>query len=243
MMLVFWLGRVEYTSCWRLQRELSDLRAEGRIGDVLLLLEHPPTITLGRSAKQTHLLASPDQLARMGVAVHAIDRGGDVTYHGPGQLVGYPVFHLADHRRDLHWFLRQIEEALIRALAALGVSGRRFPPHTGVWVADEKIAAIGVKISRWVSTHGFALNVHPDIRHFDLIVPCGIREYGVTSLNGVTGRSFTLENVIPPVVRAFAELFPSPRTDADLPPALLSGPSRSLLQSAAPVALKQPVEA
>lgn len=231
-MLALWLGRVEYMSCWRLQRELADLRAEGRIGDVLLLLEHPPTITLGRSAQQAHLLASPERLAQMGVAVHAIDRGGDVTYHGPGQLVGYPIVHLADHRKDLHWFLRQIEEALIRALAQLGVSGRRFPPHTGVWVEDEKIAAIGVKISRWVSTHGFALNVQPDLRHFDLIVPCGIREYGVTSLNAVTGHALTLKEVIPPVVRAFAQLFPSPRPDADLPLALLSEPSRGLLQSA-----------
>jgi lipoyl(octanoyl) transferase len=202
-----WLGRIEYAAAWQLQRDLAAMRAEEQIGDVLLLLEHPPTITLGRGADAAHLLASEERLARLGVTVHAIDRGGDVTYHGPGQLVGYPIFHLANHGRDLHRFLRQIEEALIRALAELGVCGRRFPPHTGVWVGEEKIAAIGIKVSRWVSTHGFALNVAPDLSHFDLIVPCGIRDHGVTSLSAAAGRSFTLPEVIPPVTRAFQACF------------------------------------
>src|SRR5579872_1439673 len=155
-MRAVWLGRVEYGACWQLQRELAALRGAGRIGDVLLLVEHPATITLGRGARPEHVLASSDRLVRLGVAVHAIDRGGDVTYHGPGQIVGYPITDLTNRGRDLHAFLRQIEEALILALCDFGVAARRFAPHTGIWVGDRKIAAIGIKVSRWISKIGRA---------------------------------------------------------------------------------------
>jgi lipoyl(octanoyl) transferase len=183
----FWLGQVEYTACWELQRELASARLEGVIDDILLLLEHPPTITLGRSFKATHLLATEDRLLTAGIALVDVDRGGDVTYHGPGQLVGYPIFDLKDHGQDLHLFLRNIEKVLIRSISRFGLSGRRFAPHTGVWVGDEKIAAIGIKVSKWISTHGFALNVDPEMSHFGHIVPCGIHEFGVTSMQALKG--------------------------------------------------------
>jgi len=231
-MRAFWLGRVEFAEVWQLQRELAALRAERRVGDTLLLLEHPPTITLGRGADSAHILASTDRLKRLGIAVHSIDRGGDVTYHGPGQLVGYPIFHLSDYCKDLHWYLRQLEETLILALAAFGVSARRFPPHTGVWIGEKKIAAIGIKVSRWVSTHGFALNVAPDRRHFDLIVPCGIRGYGVTSLTEVTRGSYRVFEVVPPVVAAFCHLFRSNDSACAIPIDSLSEESRKILDAA-----------
>jgi lipoyl(octanoyl) transferase len=227
-----WLGQVEYADCWDLQREMADLRVDGVIGDTLLLLEHPPTITLGRGADRANLLASPERLEQLGIAVHEIDRGGDITFHGPGQLVGYPIFNLAEHRKDLHWFLRQIEEALILALAEFGVEGRRFPPHTGVWIGDEKVAAIGIKVSRWVSTHGFAFNVSTSMEHFDLIVPCGIREYGVTSLSRAVGRMVTVEETLSPVIRGFNASFTFPDSPMDDYSEYLSEKSRRIFRAA-----------
>jgi lipoyl(octanoyl) transferase len=186
--LVMWLGTVEYSRACRLQDELADLRADEKIADTLLLLEHFPVITLGRRAIPNDILVSSTQLDQLGISVHESDRGGEITYHGPGQLVGYPIVDLKSHGRDLHRFLRELEGSLIDLLGGCGLKGRRFSPHTGVWIGDRKVAALGVKIRRWVSTHGFALNVDPDLSHFDLIVPCGIREHGVTSLRmeGVT---------------------------------------------------------
>lgn len=206
-MKIYWLGEVEYERAWRLQRELAALRTDRTTGDILLLLEHPPTITLGRGAKEEHILASRETLRERGIAVHAIDRGGDVTYHGRGQLVGYPIFHLGDHKKDIHWFIRQIEEAVILTLQEWGVRGERFPPHTGVWVGREKVAAIGIKVSRWVSTHGFALNVSADVRDFEVIVPCGIQHYSVTSLQRVLHRAISVEETLLPIARAFAGCF------------------------------------
>ena len=172
-----------------MQRALATARREERTPDLLLLVEHPPTFTIGRGGGAAHLLASPAELAALGARVHEVDRGGDITYHGPGQLVGYPILDLLGRGRDVHRYLRLLEEALIRALADLGVAAGRLPPHTGVWVGDEKVAAIGVKISRGVTLHGFALNVAPDLRHFEAIVPCGIRDKGVTSLERLLGRA------------------------------------------------------
>jgi lipoate-protein ligase B len=160
---------------------------EHRIPDTLLLLEHPPTITLGRGTKKEHLLISDVERQVHGVALVEVDRGGDITYHGPGQLVGYPIFDLTDHRKDLHWYLREIEACLIELLAEWNIVGSRFPPHTGVWVEEEKIAAIGIKAKGWVTMHGFALNVSPRLADFDWIVPCGIRDYGVTSMERILG--------------------------------------------------------
>src|SRR6266540_514534 len=182
-MIVQWLGSVEYLAAWRLQEEIAGLVAAGDLEDTLLLLEHPPTLTLGRGANERDLLATSSQLEGMGIAVHEVDRGGEITYHGPGQLVGYPIFDLNRSDRDLHKFLRLMEAAIIDVLSSFEIAASRFPPHTGVWVGDRKVAAIGIKVRRWITMHGFALNVAPDLSHFDLIVPCGIRDYGVTSLH------------------------------------------------------------
>lgn len=203
------LGRVEYDAALALQQQLVEERRAGRIGDTLLLLEHPPVITLGvkTRGRASNIVASPDALREAGIAVHETGRGGDVTYHGPGQLVGYPIFDLNPDRRDVHRYVRDIEEALIFAIREFGVEGRRVQGLTGVWVGpegrEEKIAAIGVRISRWITSHGFALNVATDLGHFDLIVPCGISDRGVTSLERVTGRSIEMADVENAVVKGF----------------------------------------
>ena len=211
---VRWLGRVDYEAAWDLQKELAAQRLAGEIGDTLLLLEHPPTLTLGRASHAEHLLATPEQLEREQMKVVDVDRGGDITYHGPGQLVGYPILNLREppHTPDLHRYLRHLEEVLIVTLAHWGVTAARFPGYTGVWVdmdtpAPRKIAAIGVKSSRWITQHGFALNVCPDLSHFELIVPCGIREYGVTSLSEYTELPVSTEDVLPKVASAFQKVF------------------------------------
>lgn len=211
---VIWLGRREYRQVRECQRRLADLRHQGAIPDMLLLLEHPATLTLGRKTPPEHLLASSATLDYLDIAIEESDRGGDITYHGPGQLVGYPILHLdaPPHTPDLHRYLRDLEETLIRALASFEVTAARFPPHTGVWTgvdtsAPEKIAAIGIKASRWVTQHGFALNICPDLTHFQLIVPCGIREFGVTSLERLLGREVTVREALPAVVSAFAKVF------------------------------------
>lgn len=211
---VRWLGSMEYREAWLLQQDLAAQRLEGKIGDTILLLEHPPTLTLGRKAQPEHLLVTPEQLAAAKIDLLEVDRGGDITYHGPGQLVGYPILNLREppHKADLHVYLRDLEETLIRALAAFGVASDRFAGYTGVWTQTEtsaprKIAAIGVKSSRWITSHGFALNVCPDLAHFDLIVPCGIRDYGVTSLTQELGQPVTVAEVLPHVTAAFREVF------------------------------------
>lgn len=211
---VCWLGRREYREAWALQQELAAKRLANEIPDTLLLLEHPPTLTLGRAAKAEHIIAPQLELNAEGIAVIETDRGGDVTYHGPGQLVGYPILNLqaAPHTPDLHRYLRDLEETLIRALDAFGIPAGRFPGYTGVWTqldtpAPEKIAAIGIRTSRWITQHGFALNVCPNLAHFRLIVPCGIHDYGVTSMEHLLNRSVTLEEVLPVIVSAFSEVF------------------------------------
>src|SRR5687767_11899736 len=182
------LGRVSYTEALELQRTLARDRISGVIPqDVLLLVEHPPVVTLGRSSKGKHLLASPEFLASQGVELFEVERGGDITFHGPGQLVGYPIFDLKRHRKDLHWYLRQVEQALIEALTEFGLRGTRVDGYTGVWVyagdgSARKIASIGVHARDWVTWHGFALNVTTDLRYFDLIVPCGIVDVAMTSV-------------------------------------------------------------
>lgn len=203
-----WLGSMDYASAWQYQRELVRQRRAGTIPDTLLLLEHcPPVITLGRASHREHLLVSSEQLEQMGIQLVESDRGGDITYHGPGQLVGYPVLDLRHHGRDVHLYLRNLEEAIIIALDHFGIGGHQKEGLTGVWVGDEKIAAIGIKVSHWITMHGFALNVCPNLSHFGLIVPCGIRNKGVTSLQNLLGREVTLQEAIPPVVEAFARVF------------------------------------
>jgi lipoyl(octanoyl) transferase len=205
------LGLIGYTEAWALQKRLVSARKAGAIEDVLLLCEHPHVMTLGRNAKREHLLASEHVLKQKGVELHATDRGGDITYHGPGQIVGYPIVNLGAIRRDVVWYVRMLEEAMIRATADFGVFSGRVEGKTGIWVgtggAGEKLAAIGVRISRWVTSHGFAYNVYTDLRYFDLIVPCGIADCKATSLEKILGRTIGRQEVAPQLGKRFAEVF------------------------------------
>jgi len=207
------LGTVDYTDALELQKQLVEERRSGAIGDTLLLLEHPAVLTLGARNRHgaSHIVASDADLAREHVTVAETGRGGDVTYHGPGQLVGYPIFDLNPARRDVHRYVRDLEEALILALATLGIAGTRVAGLTGVWVGaedrEEKIAAIGVRISRWITSHGFALNVATNLDHFKLIVPCGIADRGVTSIEHVLGRPVPMRTVEDSVVAAMKQVF------------------------------------
>jgi lipoate-protein ligase B len=177
------LGVMPYAEALEHQRAVARDRISGAIPeDVLLLVEHPPVVTLGRSSKDKNLISSPAFLASKGVELFEVERGGDVTFHGPGQLVGYPIIDLKRHRQDLHWYLRQVEEALIRTLSRYGISGERSTGYTGVWTSGRKIASIGVHARDWVTWHGFALNVVTDLSYFDLIVPCGIQDVEMTSI-------------------------------------------------------------
>jgi lipoyl(octanoyl) transferase len=182
-LLVCDLGTMAYAEALGLQRAVARARISGELDeDLLLLVEHPPVVTLGRSFKERHLLASPALLANRGVELFEVERGGDVTFHGPGQLVGYPIVDLKRHKKDLHWYLRQVEEALIRAIAPFGLAGDRRAGLTGVWTEGRKLASIGVHARDWVTWHGFALNVTTDLRYFDLIVPCGIDAVEMSSV-------------------------------------------------------------
>ena len=176
-------GTRAYGEMLEIQRAVARARISGELDqDVLLLVEHAPVITLGRSSKDAHLLSNPEQLRERGVEVFEVERGGDVTFHGPGQLVGYPIIDLKRHKQDLHWYLRQVEEVLIRALATFGISAGRVANYTGVWTNERKIASIGVHARDWVTWHGFALNVSTELSYFDLIVPCGIPQVTMTSV-------------------------------------------------------------
>jgi lipoate-protein ligase B len=202
------LGVMDYARALDFQRAVAKARIAGEVPeDVLLLLEHPPVVTLGRSAKDAHLLASPALLAARGVELYEVERGGDVTFHGPGQLVGYPIVDLTRHRKDLHWFLRQVEESLIVALAAFGIAAERNPGLTGVWTQGRKIASIGVHARDWVPWHGFALNVSTDLSYFDLMVPCGIQQVTMTSIIREIGRDVRMAEVEEEVVKAFGAVF------------------------------------
>jgi lipoyl(octanoyl) transferase len=212
------LGVMPYATALDLQREVARSRISGAIAeDVLLLVEHPPVVTLGRSAKEQHLLASPELLRARGVERFEVERGGDVTFHGPGQLVGYPIIDLKRHRQDLHWYLRQVEQALIVSLADFGIAGERSAGQTGVWTQGRKIASIGVHARDWVTWHGFALNVTTDLSYFDLMVPCGIQSVTMTSISREMAdtSALTMERVEASVVEAFGSVFElAPRTVA-----------------------------
>jgi lipoyl(octanoyl) transferase len=204
---------VEYDAAVDLQRDLVEERRAGRIGDTLLLLEHPPVITLGVRTRggSPNVLASVDELAAAGVLLRETGRGGDVTYHGPGQLVGYPIFDLKPDRCDVHQYVRDLESALVAALLEFGIYAGRVEGLTGVWAGspgrEEKLAAIGVRISRWITSHGFALNVSPDLAHFNLIVPCGIADRRVTSIATLLQRPVPMKDVEDAVVRGFEAVF------------------------------------
>ncbi|MGH9469393.1 MAG: lipoyl(octanoyl) transferase LipB [Terriglobia bacterium] len=200
-------GRLEYAEGLELQDTRVRQRKAGEIGDTLILLEHPHVYTLGRNARREHLLAAPEALARLGAAVYETNRGGDVTYHGPGQLVGYPIFDLARHRRDIAWYMRSLEEVFIRVAADFGISAGRVPGCTGVWVGGEKLVALGVHISRWVTSNGFALNVNTDLHYFTHIIPCGIPDRGVTSLEKLLGTRVDMEHAKQRVICRFGDVF------------------------------------
>ncbi|MEI8311838.1 MAG: lipoyl(octanoyl) transferase LipB [Verrucomicrobiota bacterium] len=231
-MAALWLGSIDYHAAWRLQRDLVDARVAGAIPDTLLLLEHPATITLGRAARTEHLLAAPARLREAGIEVVSVDRGGDVTYHGPGQLVGYPIVDLRARGSDLHNFLRQLEGGLIDVLGGIGIAARRLPPHTGVWVGDTKVAALGIKVSRWVSSHGFALNVCPEMEHFSMIVPCGIRDYGVTSISKLGRTDLTPRALAQATSAAVRRSLGSARADCPRTVVGLPEESREILRAA-----------
>jgi lipoyl(octanoyl) transferase len=203
------LGLMPYAEALALQRELVEERRAGRVGDLLLLVEHPHVLTLGvrGDGGRSNILASVEALAERSVDVHETGRGGDITYHGPGQLVGYPIIDLKPDRCDVHRYVRDLEEVLIRVAADYGVLAGRVPGLTGVWVGDSKLAAIGVRISRWITSHGFALNVTTDLDYFKMIVPCGIPDRGVTSLAALLGRPVPRDEVEERVVRHFGDVF------------------------------------
>ena len=203
------LGTVPYADALALQQSLVDERRGGRIPDTLLLLEHPPVITLGvkRADARAHVVATPDRLAALGVEVVETGRGGDVTYHGPGQLVAYPVLDLRPDRQDVHQYVRDLEEVMVRVCASYGLTAGRVAGYSGAWVGERKIGAIGVRISRWITSHGLAFNVTTDLSGFDLIVPCGIADRGVTSLARELGRPVATSEVGHRLAHAFATVF------------------------------------
>jgi len=204
-------GLIRYGEACELQRRLVGARKAGVVPDMLLFCEHPHVITLGRNGKRENLLAGNRLLAQMNVAFHPTDRGGDITYHGPGQVVGYPILDLAEHRRDVRWYVEQLEETMIRASADFGSEARRVEGRHGIWVesaaGEEKLGAIGVHLSRWVTSHGFAYNVSSDLRYFDLIVPCGISGRRATSLERLLGRSVDAREVRDRLALHFGEIF------------------------------------
>lgn len=208
---VIGLGRMAYGEALELQRALAQQRIDRTAPrDLLLLVEHPPVVTLGRGSRPEHFSTPPEFLRAKGVELFEIERGGDVTFHGPGQLVGYPIFDLGEHQKDLHWFLRQLEEALIVALRELGIAAERRAGYTGVWTAGRKIASIGIHVKQWVTWHGFALNVSTDLSYFDLIVPCGIPNVAMTSIQRELAERAPRDlwgRALDSVVLGFAEVF------------------------------------
>jgi lipoate-protein ligase B len=205
------LGLMGYAEAWELQKRIVAARKAGSIEDVLLFCEHPHVITLGRSGNRSNLLAGDSILRQKGIEYFETSRGGDITYHGPGQVVGYPILNLGAIKRDVVWYVRSLEEVMIRATADFGIAAQREAGKTGIWVGEgaaaEKLGAIGVHISRWVTSHGFAYNVATDLRYFDLIVPCGIAERKTTSFEKLLGRCVSLNEVKPRLATHFGEIF------------------------------------
>jgi lipoyl(octanoyl) transferase len=201
------LGTVDYAEALDLQKALQAKRIAGEVDDTVLILEHPPVLTMGRAAKAAHVLASEKLLSARGISVHDVGRGGDVTYHGPGQLVAYPIIALEGARRDVRKYVWSLEEAMIRTCRDFGVSAQRIQGLNGAWVEDRKIGAVGVRISRWVTMHGLALNANSDLTHFDLIVPCGIQDRAVTSLSAELGKTVPANDIAEPLARHLAALY------------------------------------
>ena len=197
------IGRKSYKAVWDLQKEMQQQRINGNIEDTLILVEHDPVYTLGKNANEDHLLQSRDE----SVDVFNIERGGDITFHGPGQLVVYPILDLSNYKKSVSWYMRTLEQVLIDTLIEFKIIAQRNDGLTGVWVGDEKIAALGVRISRWVTMHGFALNVNPDLSFYDGIIPCGIFDHGVTSMEQLLGETQNSDNVKNMVIEKFNKYF------------------------------------
>jgi lipoate-protein ligase B len=205
--VMYQLGLVEYGEAYRLQKKLHRQRLKGDIPDTLLLLEHPPTVTIGRSGSLENILVSREQLIQEGISLFFIGRGGDVTYHGPGQLVGYPIMDLSRRGKDIHRYVHALEEVLLRTLKDFSIFANRDDSHAGVWVDEEEVAAIGLSIRRWVTMHGFALNINPNIKHFSLINPCGFSNRKATSMSQILGREVDMEEVAKRLVAHFSDVF------------------------------------
>jgi lipoyl(octanoyl) transferase len=194
-------GLVPYTEAWEYQRQTHAMRLAGEIPDTLILLEHPPVYTFGKNADQSNLIDARD------AEIIRSDRGGDITWHGPGQLVGYPIINLEDHKKSVSWYMRNLEEVIIQTLQHFDLKGERIAGMTGVWVGNQKVCAMGVRLSRWVTMHGFALNVGPDMSYFNGMIPCGIKGKGVVSMQELLGSEIRVEAVSPPLIQAFQSVF------------------------------------
>jgi lipoate-protein ligase B len=206
--LILNLDTIPYEEAFDLQKRLVEMRSQDNINDILILLEHPPVFTVTRKATLKNVLASPDELKEKGISLCKTNRGGDITYHGPGQLVGYPIMDLKEHGKDLHKYIRNIEEMIIKLLRDYDISAHRDKNNPGVWVGKEKIAAIGIAVkSSWTTMHGFSLNINPDLNHYSLIVPCGITDKGVTSLSKLLGKSISQKEVRERLIQHFQEVF------------------------------------
>ncbi len=205
--VVYRLGLVEYREAYHLQRKLLRQRFDGEIKDTILLLEHLPTITIGKSGKLENVLASQAQLAREGISLFFTDRGGDVTYHGPGQLVVYPIIDLRERGKDIHRYVHDLEAVIIRTLSSFSIGADRDDSHAGVWVKNEEIAAIGLSIKRWITMHGIALNVDPELEHFSLINPCGFSDRKATSISKLLSQNVPMEEVIYRLIAHFSDVF------------------------------------
>jgi lipoate-protein ligase B len=201
------LGLIDYKEAWDLQKIVFNQRVNGDIPDTLFLLEHPHTYTLGKVAHKNNLIGSDDFLKKNNISVFDIDRGGDITYHGPGQIVGYPIINLEDWKKDTHKYLRALEEVIMKTCVDYGLNPSRDSKYTGVWIGEKKIAAIGIKVSRWVTMHGFAFNIKTDLNMFKGIIPCGINDKDVTSLKNELGKEITLDEVKKSLLKNFKEIF------------------------------------
>ena len=201
------LGLIDYKEAWDLQRETFELRVNNKIPDVIYLLEHPNTYTLGKTADHKNLVGSEEYLSSNKISVYDIDRGGDITYHGPGQIVGYPIINLTNWQQDTHKYLRALEETIIQTCAEYGINSGRVPKYTGVWVEDRKIAAIGIKVTRWITMHGFAFNVSTDLSFFSGIIPCGISDKDVTSIKREIKTDAPINEVKSRIIKKFARIF------------------------------------
>jgi lipoyl(octanoyl) transferase len=201
------LGLIDYKEAWDLQKKTYELRVNGKIPDVIYLLEHPNTYTFGKTADHNNLVGSEEYLAENKISVYDIDRGGDITYHGPGQIVSYPIISLSEWKQDTHKYLRALEETIIKTCAEYGIKARRVPKYTGVWIEDRKIAAIGIKVTRWVTMHGFAFNINTDLSFFKGIIPCGISDKDVTSIRRELKKDIDIEEAKTKLLANFGKLF------------------------------------